>query len=755
MYAKYSYNPGAAVDNILADLTLLLTGTTTVASLSSDCNKGNTSVISTTAAGWSVYDNFQGCNLKTGLRALNADATTYKYMALDAGSQLCPGLDSSNTRTIETAAFETLSQTTRMGTNPSYYSDCNAVNYMITFAATDNAVDTVNHVINKTNNFVTGQAVLYFWSGSGGAIIGGLTTATTYYILNPTASSFAVSSTVGGAAVAISSQGTGFHTFQVVPAGQAYGQTIGNNTAPFYGAGYYWTNIAYGTANSINYWVMLAKNTNICAYSTNGGVSWTYVTVPSVDKWSSVCYDSTNTKFYAVAYGGTATVYSSGTAGAPTAWTAGTAITTAGNWISMTSHTYNSILYNVVIQPNSCLAYFSSSATLASWTATYLPSANNWCSAAAGASCLMVIAYSGSGNTASTFSAYSSGTSGAPTAFTALALPTAAYWRSVCAGSSNTFVAISGDANSTVGAVSTAATPSWSASTLSEGKWWRSVCWDGADFIVVGDQTRDVLTSTDGSSWSTQTNALPTASSWYNVCSNGSNVTNAVIFGSCVSAYSTNHGAAWTTVNNATPVAGGYLLVGAAPTYATLFSYINSGTVAYGSPTGSAPCGVYERTRAAGWDTTANAYPPYVWINWNLIGANAGAVNTGAFAPRIKMISTLDTGGSGAYLTPIIEFLTYLNATFRTAPPAVRGLDSVQGYEHFIHQLGLINITQSWKAGYLTGGIYLTTASTASACLISAEDQVVYSSNTYVAWSENVPTGTGNTAGLRILIPYF
>jgi hypothetical protein len=745
MYAKYVYNTGAAVDNILADLALILTGTTSVASLSSDCNKAVSSITSSVAAGWAVYDNNPGCNLKTGLRALNADASTYKYMALDAGSQLCPGYDSGNTRVIETSVFETLSQSTKVGTNPVYYCDGTAVNYMITFAATDNAVDTVGHVINKNNNFVANQAVLYFWSGSGGAIIGGLTTATTYYVVNPSPTSFQVAATAGGAAIAISSQGTGFHSFQVVPAGQGYGQAISNNAATFYGAGYNWSSIAYGTVGGSNYWVMVAKNTNICAYSTNGGVTWAYSTLPSVAAWSAVCYDSTNTKFYAVAYNSTTATYSSGTSGAPTAWTAaGAVITTAGNWVGIACHTYNATLYIQLIQHNSALTYFSSSATLASWTATYLPSANNWSSIAAAANCFMVTAYTGSGDSTSTYSAYSSGTGGSPTAWTALALPTAARWRCVCAGSSNTFVAISGD-GSTAAAVSTAATPSWSAATLSESGWWRSVCWDGTDFIVVGDQTKDVLTSTDGSTWATQSGVLPQAGSWYNVCSNGANVTNAVIFGSCVSAYSTNHGAAWTSSALTTPGGGGTILIGAAATYATLFSYINA---AYGSPTGSAPCGVYERTRAAAWDISANGYPPYVWINWSLIGANAGAANTGAFAPRIKLNNNTDTGGSFAYLTPTIEFLTYTAATFRTAPPTIRGLDATLGYKHFMHQMGLINQVQAWKAGYITGSVYLTTQSYGS-----AEDQMVYSSNTYVIWTENQATGTG--AGSRIAIPYF
>lgn len=76
-----------------------------------------------------------------------------------------------------------------------------------TFAAA--AVDVGSQIITVTNNFVTGQAIVFSTSGT---LPSGLTAGTTYYVGSTSTSVFITLATSSGAAVPFTTQGTGTHT---------------------------------------------------------------------------------------------------------------------------------------------------------------------------------------------------------------------------------------------------------------------------------------------------------------------------------------------------------------------------------------------------------------------------------------------------------------------------------------------------------------------------------------------------------------
>jgi hypothetical protein len=105
MFARYDYIASATLSQVIADIALLLTGTTNKASLSASCAQANTNIISSVAAGWSVYDAAAAANAQV-FRALNGDGSTYKYMYV--------GL---TTTTYDVRCYESWNAATHVGTN--------------------------------------------------------------------------------------------------------------------------------------------------------------------------------------------------------------------------------------------------------------------------------------------------------------------------------------------------------------------------------------------------------------------------------------------------------------------------------------------------------------------------------------------------------------------------------------------------------------------------------------------------------------
>jgi hypothetical protein len=86
MYAKYEYNSGATQANILADLVLILTGTTDVNSLSASCNKTTSSITATVASGWTVHDASAGSGKQVLKAAYVDNGSAYKFAELTVTS---------------------------------------------------------------------------------------------------------------------------------------------------------------------------------------------------------------------------------------------------------------------------------------------------------------------------------------------------------------------------------------------------------------------------------------------------------------------------------------------------------------------------------------------------------------------------------------------------------------------------------------------------------------------------------------------
>lgn len=113
MWCKYTYKANASKTNILNDVVLLLTGTASLASLSTDCDQVNSVLVTTVAAGWTLHDASAGTNAKCVKAALADDANTFKYLVVDTNT----------TGYILFKVYEAWNASTHAGTNLSYLSD--------------------------------------------------------------------------------------------------------------------------------------------------------------------------------------------------------------------------------------------------------------------------------------------------------------------------------------------------------------------------------------------------------------------------------------------------------------------------------------------------------------------------------------------------------------------------------------------------------------------------------------------------------
>lgn len=171
----------------------------------------------------------------------------------------------------------------------------------------------------------------------------------------------------------------------------------------------------------------------------------------------------------------------------------------------------------------------------------------------------------------------------------------------------------------------------------------------------------------------------------------------------------------------------------------------------YGSIVGNAPCGIFERSRAAGWDTVGAGYPPYVFLSGqfseiDFSGSTAGTITS----PRIKGLSG-DLTGVNAQFNASTEFGSGGNSAstpIKSILPTGKGFNSSLVLNHFMHEIGLVNKANAYKAGKILDNIYLTTTDFGS-----AEDEIIFNGNTYFIMSCGQSSGTG--AGGRIAVPKF
>lgn len=111
MFARYEYNAGATGVNIANDIIAIFTGETNKANLSAACNQSPTYINSTNAAGWTVYDATAGTNAQV-IRAINIDASTYKYLYIDVNQTF--------SNSIYVSGYESWNSGSHVGTNQIY-----------------------------------------------------------------------------------------------------------------------------------------------------------------------------------------------------------------------------------------------------------------------------------------------------------------------------------------------------------------------------------------------------------------------------------------------------------------------------------------------------------------------------------------------------------------------------------------------------------------------------------------------------------
>jgi hypothetical protein len=164
-------------------------------------------------------------------------------------------------------------------------------------------VDTTAETITiNSHGFVDGEHVLY-WFSAGGTVIGGLTTLTQYFVVSAAANTFKLSLTQGGAAINLTSQGTGTHNF-----GEGYRVYSSNGEAtdriPEY------IKVTWATANVINFqaygWWNASTHAGTCKNSTtvslttseSGFYLWFYGNMNLVNITTKV-----STTYYSVMFG--------------------------------------------------------------------------------------------------------------------------------------------------------------------------------------------------------------------------------------------------------------------------------------------------------------------------------------------------------------------------------------------------------------------------------------------------------------------
>ncbi len=103
MYAKYITNTTSTVVDILEDIKKLITGTVDVNLLSASCDKTNTEIhTSVNLAGWELWDDAAGTNIKVFRSPVYDNPSQYKYLKIDlstAGYIACSTSDGWNATT--------------------------------------------------------------------------------------------------------------------------------------------------------------------------------------------------------------------------------------------------------------------------------------------------------------------------------------------------------------------------------------------------------------------------------------------------------------------------------------------------------------------------------------------------------------------------------------------------------------------------------------------------------------------------------
>jgi hypothetical protein len=326
-----------------------------------------------------------------------------------------------------------------------------------------------------------------------------------------------------------------------------------------------WKSIAYGEINQIGYWVAVAENSNIAAYSING-IDWTSSTLPASADWLSITYG--NERFVAVASGGSTSAYStdgilwSSMSGLPsetwtsvthgsnrfvavalgtttfaysingTTWLTGNMPVSAG-WSSVTfgNNRYVAVTRGLGsdIEDSNIAAY---SLNGLNWTQVELPKSEAWVSINYSQGIFYAVSPSKTSISSPdgilwTIRDLDIGTVEVTATskdiigtFTNRTLPVSGFWTDILWNDSE-FIAIGHNNNDTGYIVGSTDASTWTSKTVSSagGFEFVSISYNGVDkYIVLIFNTRNLLTSADGTTWTLQNtngvNNFPAARTW-------------------------------------------------------------------------------------------------------------------------------------------------------------------------------------------------------------------------------------------------
>ena len=349
-------------------------------------------------------------------------------------------------------------------------------------------------------------------SVTAGGMLGGLVAGQIYYVIaaNYTATTFSVSTTLGGSAEAVTTQtyGTKMQVHAVgwehILAGTPIAALLDSTTVysvepcvkfstPQYTASVTtlptgnWVSTAYGNGRFIS-----ITDTGSSAYSIDG-ISWTSGTTLPAGTYSSIAFGSGF--FVAVCAGTTTVAYS----------VDGSSWTTGGysDALGAASVSYGNNRFIALPLASSTTAGKSTN-NGDTWTTSTLPVSAVWKDAAYG-SIGVWVAIAGSGSNVAAYSVNDGDT------WLQTTLPATANWVSVAWGNGR-FVAVA--AGSTSAAYSFDGI-TWISSTLPSAAAWNTINYGQGVFVVVGTSTGNALSSQDGLVWTTR--VLTSNSSWKSV----------------------------------------------------------------------------------------------------------------------------------------------------------------------------------------------------------------------------------------------
>ena len=251
-------------------------------------------------------------------------------------------------------------------------------------------------------------------------------------------------------------------------------------------------------------------HTSVAVSLRQSGMSWTNVTTPALNNWTSVCWG--NNIFIAVASSGTGNRIMRSTDG--TAWTLVTSPADSG-WSSVT---FGNNRFVAVATTGTVKIMYSTDNTGSTWIGLSSFSSNNsFTSITFGNGIFCAVANSGLSNTRAITS--SDGITWNSTNSQILT----SNWNSICWNGSIFCAVASSDISNVIVKISSNGTIWNGAITGVINNSWRSICWSGSIFCAVassGNTNQRVMISVNGIIWTNATSGVLN-NSWTAICWNG------------------------------------------------------------------------------------------------------------------------------------------------------------------------------------------------------------------------------------------